>query len=149
MLTDVDDALLSWRPAPSEWCIKEVIGHLLEMDTLAFADRIRLILAEDTPAIPGLNVDKIAADRQDDQRPLSELLSAFERERETAVSFLNNLPADQLARTGTFPTNRHFRAADFLYEWPYHDHDHLKQISSIIQTAVWPNLSETMQTALT
>ena len=148
MLADLDDALLSWRPAPGEWCIKEVVGHLLEMDKLAFADRIRLILAEDEPTIPGVNVNKIAAERRDNERPLSELLAAFVRERETAVSFLNQLPADQLHRTGTFPTNRHFRASDFLYEWPYHDHDHIKQISDIIRAAFWPHLSETMQRAL-
>lgn len=148
MLAALDDELLSWRPEPGEWCIKEVIGHLIEMDTLAFADRIRLILNEETPQIPGLDVDKIAAERRDDEQPFPHLLNEFRRERETAVTFLNQLPTDNLHRTGTFPTERHFRASDFLYEWPYHDHSHLKQISDIVQTAVWPNLSDTMQKAL-
>ncbi|MEM7112601.1 MAG: DinB family protein [Chloroflexota bacterium] len=144
----LDDALLSWRPAPNEWCIKEVIGHLLAMDTLAFGDRIRLILSEDTPAMPGVDEKQIAIERRDNERPISELLADFARERETAVSYLQQLPTDQLHRTGTFPVDRHFRASDFLYEWPYHDYDHIKQISDIIQDAAWPHLSETMQKAL-
>lgn len=148
MLHGLDDGLLSWRPAPGEWCIKEVIGHLLEMDTLAFADRIRLILTEDKPEIPGIDVNRIAAKRHDDQRPLTELMAAFAQERETAVAFLTQLSSDQLTRTGTLPVERHFRAADFVYEWPYHDHAHLRQICGIIQATVWPHMSETMQTAL-
>ena len=148
MVAGLDDELLSWRPAQGEWCIKEVIGHLLEMDTKAFGDRIKLILAEDTPAIPGFNVDKIAADRHDDQRPINALLESFRVEREAAVAYLAQLPAEGLSRTGTFPTDRYFRASDFLYEWPYHDQEHIKQISDIIQASVWPNLSETMQKAL-
>lgn len=148
MLAHLDDELLSWRPAPNEWCIKEVIGHLIEMDTLAFGDRIRIILAEDNPEMQSMNVNTIAAARHDDKRPIEELLVAFEQERETAVSYILQLPVDQLGRIGTFPVNRAFKASDFLYEWPYHDHDHIKQISSIVQEHVWPHLSPTMQAAL-
>ena len=147
MLSHLDDALLSWRPAPNEWCIKEVVGHLLEMDTLAFADRIRLILAEDMPEIPWIDINQIAADRQDDKRPLLELIAAFRDERETAVSYLKQLPSENLSRIGS-SNERHLRASDFLYEWPYHDYEHIKQISDIMQAFVWPQLSETMQNAL-
>lgn len=148
MLSGLDDDLLRWRPAPNEWCIKEVVGHLLEMDTLAFADRIRLILTEDVPEIPSLDVDQIAAEREDDKRPITELLTTFTQEREKAVEFLNQLSPEHLDRTGTFPVNRHFRASDFLYEWSYHDHEHIKQISDIMRASMWPHLSETMQKAL-
>ena len=148
MLSELDDTLLSWRPAEGEWCIKEVIGHMIDMDTLAFADRIQIILDEDTPSMESLNVDEIEAKRQDDKRPLSELIESFTKERKQAVEYLNNLSAEHLHRTGTFPVNRHFKASDFLYEWPYHDQEHIKQICDIIQDFVWPNLSETMQKAL-
>ncbi|MEM7332894.1 MAG: DinB family protein [Chloroflexota bacterium] len=148
MLTELDDSLLSWKPADGEWCIKEVIGHLIDMDTLAFADRIQIILDNDTPDMASLDVDEIEAKREDFKRPLAELLLEFEQARETAVAFLMQLPPDQLQRTGVFPVERYFKASDFLYEWPYHDHDHLKQISDIIQASVWGQLSETMQRAL-
>lgn len=148
IVANLDDELLSWRPAEDEWCIKEVVGHLIEMDTLAFADRIRLILTEDHPEIPSVNVNKIAAERRDCQRAIGDLLAEFRAERKTAVTFLNTLPPTNLSRTGNFLKYGTFRASDFLYEWPYHDHDHLKQISTNIQTAVWPHLSSTMQHVL-
>ena len=28
----LNDEALSWRSAPDDWCIKEIIGHLIETD---------------------------------------------------------------------------------------------------------------------
>ncbi len=34
-LTPLDAAVMPWRPAPDRWCISEIIGHLVDTDTLA------------------------------------------------------------------------------------------------------------------
>ncbi|HLZ08929.1 MAG TPA: DinB family protein [Chloroflexota bacterium] len=33
--------LASWRPAEGEWCVNEVIGHIVEAERRGFAGRIR------------------------------------------------------------------------------------------------------------
>jgi hypothetical protein len=47
-------AFLRWRPAPEEWCVLEVVGHLIETEERGFAGRIRTILAEERPPIRDL-----------------------------------------------------------------------------------------------
>ena len=39
--------VLAFRPAPGEWCILEVLGHLIETEQRGFAGRIRLIVEQD------------------------------------------------------------------------------------------------------
>ena len=41
------EGLLRWRSAPEEWCLLEVVGHLIETEERGFAGRIRTILAEE------------------------------------------------------------------------------------------------------
>ena len=47
------DRVLNWHPAPGEWCIKEVLGHLIEAERHDFAGRIRLIVeSHQEPHLP-------------------------------------------------------------------------------------------------
>ena len=44
--------VLSHKPSPDEWCVKEIMAHMFETD-VAFAERVRTILAtDDVPALP-------------------------------------------------------------------------------------------------
>ena len=48
-LLPLDPSVLRWRPAPSEWCANEVIGHLIETDLDAFMGRCKTMIDEDYP----------------------------------------------------------------------------------------------------
>src|SRR5258707_10300582 len=48
--------LLVSRPAPEEWSVAEVLGHLWDAE-IAFSFRARLILAQDTPQLVGYDQD--------------------------------------------------------------------------------------------
>ena len=50
--TGLPPALLRWHPTPGEWCILEVIGHLIEAEERGFAGRVRTLRAETDPAAP-------------------------------------------------------------------------------------------------
>ncbi|MEZ4513696.1 MAG: DinB family protein [Chloroflexota bacterium] len=148
MLAHLDDKLLCWQPQPADWCIKEVLGHLIATDQLAFADRIWLIVEGNNPEIPAVPVNQIASERNDVARPIGDLLAEFRVGRTAVLPQLAHLTPDQLAKTGTYPSYGTFHAYDFLYEWPYHDHSHLQQISDILKAHVFPHMSQTMQQAL-
>ena len=47
------EAVVRHHPAAGEWCAKEVLGHLIEVERRGFAGRIRTILAEDRPRFVG------------------------------------------------------------------------------------------------
>ena len=59
---------LRWRPAPKEWCVLEVVGHLIETEERGFAGRIRTILAEERPRFATWDPATVARERQDEQR---------------------------------------------------------------------------------
>lgn len=154
-LAPYETHVTQWHPTPSpstgsgtEWCINEVIGHLIEADKRAFAARISLILQEDNPTIPRWSPAKAAAKRQDCQKDIHDLLSELTAQRLEMATFVMGLDISQLERTGRYEPLGDFKAADFLYEWPYHDFDHLQQIMEILKTHTLPLMSETMRSAL-
>jgi len=153
MLQAVDERIPRWQPGPKEWCINEVIGHLILTD-LEFMEKIDLILTEWRPQILGTDVNGDVAARRDDQKDIFDLLDEFETlRREVYAPFLRSLPTDQLGRVGIFEeTDQYhggeFQAADYVYEWPYHDYLHLNQIANNIRAYLWPAMSETMRQAL-
>lgn len=148
MLAGIDEEILRWHPNQGVWCINETIGHLLEADEHAFAARIALMLAEEYPEIPQWNADAAATQRQDCHQNTFELLDELAENRQKYTRFISQLQPKQLARTGTYRHYGEFKISDFVYEWVYHDHSHLKQISDNIRTYIWPNFTRPMQAAL-
>ena len=144
----LDTAVLRHHPAPNEWCINEVIGHLIEMDKLAFADNIKMILEEDRPPYKGNDVNKIAAARQDCAKDTQTLIDELTQLRQQYAPWVATLPREQLNRALVHKKFDNLTAWDFVVEWPYHDYDHLKQIANNIKSAIWPNFTANMQRAL-
>ena len=147
-LTPLDESLLTWRIDPEEWCIKEVVGHLIAADQQAFLARIQLMLAEENPMLGGMDVHAAARNRRDDQRPLTDLLLEMEAQRAEMAAFVARLTGAEMARTGVYPPHGIFSVADFVYEWPYHDAAHIKQIQDLLQAQITPHLGATMRAAL-
>ncbi len=148
-LSVLEDDLLAWRPTPDEWCIKEIIGHLIETDRVAFRGRIELLLAEPAPTLGGMDVNAVAVARRDHERPLSELIAELQTERALAVPLVADLTPEALERAGPYPRLGELRVADLVYEWPFHDAAHLMQIQEIIRLRALPGMSEAMRAAVT
>ncbi len=64
-LDAVTPELASWRPAPDEWSVNEVVGHVIEAEKNGFAGRIKIILGADEPDLPTWDRDRIIKDRDD------------------------------------------------------------------------------------
>ena len=144
----LDTPVLHFHPAPNEWCINEVIGHLIEMDKLAFADRVEMILGEERPSFQGFDVNAIAAARGDCEGDTADLLNQLADQRQYYADWVAQLPAAQLNRALVHPRLGDLTAWDFVCEWPYHDFDHLKQIANNVKAYVWPNMTDEMRRAL-
>lgn len=147
LLGSLDDATLSFRPNPQAWCIKEIIGHLIESDKGAFRERIAEIVAgadEITPVSPTAPLEP----RNDQATPLSDLLDELRAERVISAEYILTLTPADLDKTSNFPKYGIFSAGDFVYEWPYHDHDHIQQILGVLKGNYLPLMSDTMRDAL-
>lgn len=129
-----------WRPAPGEWCANECLGHILEAERRGFNGRIRTILAGDRPALQGWDQVGVAAARRDDERDPGELLAEFLPLRADSIDLVRTLGPDELVRTGVHDRVGELAVGDLLGEWVHHDRNHVKQILSISQARVWPQM---------
>jgi hypothetical protein len=132
--------LSAWHPAPGEWCVKEVLGHLIEAERRGFAGRIRTIVAESEPTLQEWDPDAVARDRRDCERAAPDVLAEFLDSRRASVALVRNLGLADLTRGGHHPTVGYLRVEDLLHEWIHHDRNHIRQMFANVQAAVWPHL---------
>jgi hypothetical protein len=134
------EGLLRWRPAPEEWCLLEVVGHLIETEERGFAGRIRTILAEERPQFTTWDPATVARERQDGLRDPSDLLAEFTGRRAASVALVESLTAGDLDRGGDHPEVGFLTVNDLLHEWIHHDANHLRQMLDNVQTYTWPSM---------
>ena len=141
-VTAILPAGLAWHPAPGEWCVKEVLGHLIEAEQRGFAGRVREILAaREEPRFVAWDQAAVARARRDCQREAGDLLDEFGALRDASIELVAGLSAADLGRGGQHPTVGRLSVADLLHEWVHHDRNHLKQILSNVQALVWPHMA--------
>lgn len=129
--------LLGWHPKAEEWCIKQILGHLIYAEEIGFAGRIRLIIASEDPQLDASAPTEAALRRNDCERDAAELLEAFALLRSESCALVADLGSADLQRGGRHPAVGTLRVNDLLHEWVYHDRDHIMQIMSNIQAYTW------------
>ena len=132
--------LARWRPAPGEWCVLEVLGHLIETEERGFGGRVRHILAEPRPVFTGWDPDAVARARRDAERDPADLLAEFAHRRSANIAMVEGLKVEDYARAGDHPEVGFLTIGDLLHEWVHHDADHIRQILANIQAYAWPNM---------
>lgn len=140
LVRSLSPAVASWRPAPDEWCVNEVVGHLIEAEKRGFAGRIRIILGEDNPDLKTWDSAAVAKERRDCDRTPDELLSEFEALRSDSVELIRSLSGHQLERAGRHPEVGALSVDALLHEWIHHDGNHLRQAYANVQAFVWPHM---------
>ena len=140
LLRSLPPRLASWQPAPTEWCVNEVVGHVIEAETRGFAGRIRTILHEDEPQLQSWDQVGISRSRRDCERHPDELLKEFEPTRRASLDLIRSLKPGQLDRGGMHPKVARLTVKDLLHEWVHHDGNHLRQAYANVQAYVWPDM---------
>jgi hypothetical protein len=132
------DRVVAWHPAPGEWCVKEVIGHLIEAERRGFSGRIRIILGADSPTFQSWDPPAVARGRGDCVKPVAALLDELATLRQEGVALVRGLREADLDRRGQHPMVGVLRVRDLLAEWVHHDRNHLRQALANVQAYVWP-----------
>lgn len=127
-----------WHPGQGEWCVKECVGHLLEAELRGFAGRIRMILEQPGLKIKDWDQVQVQKDRNDDARPLDELLQSFTELRADSVKLVESLMNTDLDKACEHDFVGTLRIEDLLHEWVHHDRNHYRQLQANIQAYVWP-----------
>jgi hypothetical protein len=130
LVDGVDDARLRRRPAPGEWAIIEVVGHLADTEERALA-RVRRMLAEDDPELEPFDQEALAEERHYLELSLEEELARLEDLRRQHLAELEALDGSGWARTGRH--GEHGELSVELYETHVaaEEVDHLAQIARL------------------
>ena len=87
------------RPVPGKWSTLEVVCHLSDFE-IVFADRLKSVIAEDEPTLPGRDEAKFTARLAYHDRDLDEELQLVELCRDQVARILRTLSDGDLARRG-------------------------------------------------
>ncbi len=99
LLQSITDEQANTRPAPGEWSIKEVIGHINDTERI-FAYRALRIARNDSTPLPGFEQNDYVTATNFNARSLSDLLDEFTFQRRANVLCFKLLNAEETARRG-------------------------------------------------
>jgi len=125
-LQGASDAELDARPAPGKWSAREIVHHLADSE-MTSAIRLRLLLAEDRPAIKGYDEAEFARKLHYD-RPIAASLDAFGAARLTTAEILDRMTDAEWAREGTHTEQGRYTVEDWLKIYAVHAHNHADKI---------------------
>lgn len=128
------------HPAPGEWCVNEVVGHMIESDSRGFMGRIRRTLEQDRPHETPWDQIAVARERRDCERMIQSLFMEWVGQRHQAIEMVGALRDDQLGRECVHGKVGVLSVRDLLHEWVHHDRNHTAQILANVQSLVWPHM---------
>ena len=104
LLQNVTDEQASVRPAPAEWSVKEVIGHIADTERV-FAYRLLRIARGDQTPLPGFDQNEFVNATDFNRRSLASLLDEFEFQRRSNMLLAASLTDEEIDRRGTASGN--------------------------------------------
>jgi len=131
LVEGVDDGRLRRCPAPGEWAIIEVVGHLADTEQRALG-RVRRMLAENNPQLEPFDQEALAVQRHYLALDLQGELDRLERLRGQHLAVLEALDGAGWQRTGQH--GEHGELTVELYETHVAAEgvDHLAQIARLL-----------------
>jgi hypothetical protein len=99
ILAPLDDAAARFRYAPDKWSVKEVLGHLCDVERVFTYRLLRIARADATP-LPGFDENAYVPPAEFDARPLADLLREFQTLRAGTLALVEGLPAAAWDRRG-------------------------------------------------
>ena len=100
LLRDVDDARALFAYAPGKWSIKEVVGHMTDVERVMSYRALRFARGDDTP-LAGFDENAYTPEGCFNDRPLASLTAELASVRRATVGLLAGLPRDAWTRSGT------------------------------------------------
>ena len=104
LLKNVTDEQANVHPAPQEWSIKEVLGHICDSERV-FAYRAMRIARADTTPLSGFEQGNYVRATDFNTRSLQDLLDEFTFQRRANALCFKALTEEETARTGITNNN--------------------------------------------
>jgi uncharacterized damage-inducible protein DinB len=122
-LSTLSDERAHYRYAPDKWSIKDLVGHLSDVERV-FAYRLLRIGRGDATPLPGFEENDYARAARSDRRLFRELLAEWGVVRDATITLASSLPETDWANIGT-SNNAPMSARALLYIIVGHTEHHL------------------------
>jgi DinB superfamily len=99
-LGSLSDEQALFRDAPKEWSIKEVMGHLNDVERV-FSYRLLRVSRNDPTPLPGFEQDDYVREAGFDQCAMHDLIQEFEYLRRANILAIENMREESSLRRGT------------------------------------------------
>ena len=99
-LDSLSDPQACFKPGPAEWSIKEVMGHLNDVERV-FAYRLLRISRHDPTPLPGFEQDDFVRAAGYDRYALRDLVNEFALLRQANIILIQHLTEEDFGRRGT------------------------------------------------
>ncbi len=139
----VSDDIVEWKPSPDRWSIREVLVHLIDVESRGFRRRAEAMLMSDNPEVPAYDqvVALKAALTKYAGVSKAQLLHTFEEERGEMLRLLLRIPADSLERAARHQEIGRITLRELVNEWAFHDLGHVRQIAELYRSrAFYPHM---------
>lgn len=103
-LDSLTDSQALFKPGPEEWSVKEVIGHLNDVERV-FAYRLLRISRGDATPLPGFEQNDYVLAAEYDHYSLNDLVCEFEYLRRANIIAIQHMTAEAMDRRGTASGN--------------------------------------------
>jgi hypothetical protein len=131
------------RPNDEGWSLKDIVAHLVDVEGIAFTERMGRMLHSERPFIESIDPPSRMTSGGYVARTLEDLLDDLERQRSAHTVWLASLGPAELTRTGEHDTVGEISVVDIAHQWAAHDMAHLRQITLMIQQYLAPMMGRT------
>jgi hypothetical protein len=128
------DADLDARPFPGEWTVREICHHLADGEINAGV-RLRRLIAEDSPFLPGYDENEFSRRLHYGTRAIGPSVAAVTAVRAATFQILGELTDDEWARPGTHGEHGPYGVEDWLRDYADHPADHAEQARRVLEAA--------------
>jgi len=123
-LAGVPEARGGFRYAPGKWSVKEVVGHLSDVERVMVYRALRFARGDAAP-LPGFDENAYVPEAGADTRTLANLLAEWVAVRQASLAFFHSLPPGTWARRGVANGNP-VSVRALAYVVAGHEHHHLE-----------------------
>lgn len=126
--------------AGGEWGARQVLEHLIDVEGIAFRERIGRILNEDRPLIRSIDPPARLQEGGYAGRSVEDLLAELERLRAEDLRWLGAMDPADFEREGEHDAAGTIKAGQLIHYWAVHDLVHLRQLMASLQARLQPHI---------